>query len=55
MHAGEPAGIAGVVIAYDAAGKTVEQRIEIALGRQFEQNAIVWSGLDAVPKLILLR
>jgi hypothetical protein len=26
-----------------------------ALGRQFEQNAIVWSGPDAVPKLILLR
>ena len=26
-----------------------------ALGRRFEQNAIVWSGFDAVPKLILLR
>jgi hypothetical protein len=26
-----------------------------ALGRQFEQNAIVWSGFDAVPELILLR
>lgn len=26
-----------------------------ALGRQFEQNAIVWCGADAVPKLILLR
>lgn len=26
-----------------------------ALGNEFEQNAIVWSGPDAVPKLILLR
>ncbi len=25
------------------------------LGVQFEQNAIVWSGSDAVPQLILLR
>ena len=25
------------------------------LGRKFNQNAIVWCGLDAVPKLILLR
>jgi hypothetical protein len=25
------------------------------LGRQFEQNAIVWSGRAAVPELILLR
>jgi Protein of unknown function (DUF3293) len=33
----------------------VARRTAQALGRQFEQNAIVWSGLDAVPKLILLR
>lgn len=26
-----------------------------ALGQQFEQNAIVWCGADAVPELILLR
>jgi len=26
-----------------------------ALGVEFEQNAIVWSGPDAVPQLILLR
>lgn len=25
------------------------------LGRDLNQNAIVWSGLDAIPKLILLR
>jgi Protein of unknown function (DUF3293) len=25
------------------------------LGRQFAQNAIVWSGADAIPELILLR
>ena len=25
------------------------------LGRQFEQNAILWSDADAVPELILLR
>lgn len=26
-----------------------------ALGRRLEQNAIVWSGPDAVPELVLLR
>lgn len=26
-----------------------------ALGREFGQNAIVWSGLEAVPELVLLR
>jgi len=25
------------------------------LGREFRQNAIVWAGKDAIPKLILLR
>lgn len=27
----------------------------IALGRRFDQNAVVWSGGDAVPRLVLLR
>jgi hypothetical protein len=27
----------------------------MALGREWEQNAIVWAGEDAVPQLILLR
>jgi len=26
-----------------------------AIGRQFDQNAIVWSGEDAIPQLVLLR
>jgi hypothetical protein len=26
-----------------------------ALGRQFNQNAMVWIGNDAIPRLILLR
>jgi len=26
-----------------------------ALGKRFEQNAIIWNGPDAVPQLILLR
>ena len=26
-----------------------------ALGTRYEQNAIVWNGLDAVPRLVLLR
>ncbi|MFN2334951.1 MAG: DUF3293 domain-containing protein [Wenzhouxiangellaceae bacterium] len=25
------------------------------LGRRFDQNAIVWAGSDAIPRLILLR
>ena len=33
----------------------VTRRDAQALGRQFEQNAIVWSGRDALPELILLR
>jgi hypothetical protein len=26
-----------------------------AMGRTLEQNAIVWSAADAIPRLILLR
>lgn len=26
-----------------------------AMGRQFQQNAIIWCGADAIPRLILLR
>jgi len=26
-----------------------------ALGRHFEQNAVVWCGADTVPELVLLR
>jgi hypothetical protein len=33
----------------------VEREAAAALGRQFGQNAVVWSGADAVSKLILLR
>jgi hypothetical protein len=33
----------------------ITRRAARALGRQFEQNAIIWAGLDAVPELILLR
>jgi hypothetical protein len=33
----------------------VTRRTAQALGRQFEQNALVWAGLAAVPELILLR
>jgi hypothetical protein len=33
----------------------VTRRDAQALGRRFEQNAIVWSGRDALPELILLR
>ncbi|WP_107693144.1 DUF3293 domain-containing protein [Nitrosospira sp. Nsp2] len=25
------------------------------LGREFDQNAVVWAGTDAIPRLILLR
>ncbi len=33
----------------------VELAPACALGRRFEQNAIVWAGADTVPQLILLR
>jgi hypothetical protein len=33
----------------------LDQTAAKALGRQFGQNAVVWSGEDAVPRLILLR
>ncbi|MDX2194323.1 MAG: DUF3293 domain-containing protein [Gemmatimonadales bacterium] len=35
-----------------ALGLTLDAR---ALGTAFEQNAIVWAGADAVPRLVLLR
>lgn len=25
------------------------------LGRRFDQNAVIWCGLDAIPQLVLLR
>ena len=33
----------------------VERRAACSLGTRHEQNAIVWSGSDAVPRLLLLR
>jgi hypothetical protein len=33
----------------------VELDVAQALGRQFGQNAIVWAGADAIPRLMLLR
>ncbi len=33
----------------------VELDVAEALGRQFGQNAIVWVGADAIPRLMLLR
>ncbi|MCX7184674.1 MAG: DUF3293 domain-containing protein [Nitrosospira sp.] len=33
----------------------VELEVAEALGRQFGQNAIVWAGADAIPRLMLLR
>ena len=33
----------------------INQMTSCELGKQFEQNAIVWSDKDAVPRLILLR
>lgn len=33
----------------------VELDVAKALGRQFGQNAVVWAGADAIPRLILLR
>jgi hypothetical protein len=33
----------------------IELEVSKKLGIQFEQNAVVWSDIDAIPKLILLR
>ena len=33
----------------------VELDVAEALGRQFGQNAVVWAGADAIPRLILLK
>lgn len=33
----------------------LEREAAQELGRQFAQNAVVWSGADAVPELLLLR
>jgi hypothetical protein len=33
----------------------ISQQTAMALGRQFEQNAVVCCGADALPRLVLLR
>lgn len=33
----------------------IDQEATAGLGRRYDQNAVVWSGADAVPRLILLR
>jgi hypothetical protein len=33
----------------------IAQQTAMALGRQFEQNAVVYCGADALPRLVLLR
>lgn len=33
----------------------LDRDVACALGRRFEQNAILWSDRDAVPRLVLLR
>jgi hypothetical protein len=33
----------------------IAQQLASELGRHFEQNAIVWAGSEAVPRLLLLR
>ncbi len=33
----------------------IERAAAQELGRQFQQNAIIWAGADAIPELILLR
>jgi hypothetical protein len=38
---------------YFALGLTLE--LAKSVGTQFEQDAIVWTGSDAIPQLILLR
>jgi len=33
----------------------IDQETAARLGRRYDQNAVIWSGPDAVPRLILLR
>ncbi len=33
----------------------IDRRAACALGRRHQQNAILWIGVDAVPRLVLLR
>lgn len=43
-----PAEPSFLVLGIDLAGAQ-------ALGRRFEQNAVIWCGADAIPKLVMLR
>lgn len=49
----DPAGAWPVEESFLALG--VDLAAAMVLGRQFGQNAIVWVGADAIPRLILLR
>ena len=49
----DPAGEWPAEPGFLVGGITLEQASE--LGRQFRQNAILWAGPDAVPRLVLLR
>jgi hypothetical protein len=49
----DPSGAWPVEESYCVLGLDLET--SQALGREFGQNAIVWTGPDAIPRLILLR
>jgi hypothetical protein len=63
LPGGEGRVIEGV--GYDSCGTWPEEKSFLvlgldleaskAVGREFNQNAIVWAGTDAIPRLILLR
>ena len=51
--AGYPAGAWPRELSYFALG--IDEGAARQLGRRFDQDAVVWAGADAVPKLLLLR
>jgi Protein of unknown function (DUF3293) len=51
--AGDPAGDWPRELSYFALG--IDDGTARDLGRRFDQDAVVWIGADAVPKLLLLR
>jgi Protein of unknown function (DUF3293) len=51
--AGHPSGAWPPELSFFALG--ISERAARDLGRRFDQDAVVWAGADAVPRLLLLR
>ena len=50
---GDPSGMWPKELSYLVLG--IDSQTAALLGKEFHQDAVVWSGADAIPRLLLLR